>query len=123
MWGDQFDSVDEGDASDFVFAHTDHGGWCVRSAVKNRIDGFDTLHCGQHSVEGARDATALGMSQCGNTSIETEFLGEQVFEIGGSDGLEIRINGAFCNNHNRLTFSSLTTLSIRVISLSMVPCR
>ena len=109
---DQFDGVDEGYSGDFVLSHADHGAWCLGSAVQDGIDGFDALHCGQHSVKCTWNAASLCMSQGCNTSVEAEFLGKQVFEIIRGNRIEIRINCSFRNNHNRLAFSRLTSLEI-----------
>ena len=113
---DQFDGIDEGYSGDFVFSHADHGRWCFWGAIQDGIDGFDALFSGQHSVERAGNTTSLCMPQGCDTSVKTEFLGKQVFEIIWCNGIEIRINGSLRNNHNRLAFSSLASLHNQPLS-------
>lgn len=64
----------------------------------------------QCTVECTRFSSALGVSEGGDTRVQPEAFSENVFDVIGTDGLEIGILSAFGDDDNCFALPDLTGL-------------
>lgn len=104
------DSFHQRLTSDLVLSNTDHGRRSFGSRGENSFDGFSTLESSENTIVSGRVSSTLSVTESRNTSVESEAVREDFFDIVGSDRVEFAVMSSFGYDDNGLSLSFFTVL-------------
>lgn len=106
----KLDGLSERVPDDLVLNDTDNVTGSLGLSLEDGVDGLDSLEGSEDSVESARSSSSLGVSEGGDSSVESELVGENVLDVLGLDGLELSVESSLGDDDDGFTLSELSVL-------------
>lgn len=96
--------------SNLVLSDTDNGRRSFGCRGENSFDSFSTLESGEDTIVSGGVSSTLSVTESRNTSVESEAVFEDFFDIVGSDRVEFAVVSSFGYDDNSLSLSFFTVL-------------